>query len=315
MRAVLLLALLAPISLHAATLRPMTTLTAPVVRLSDLFEDAGPLAPRVLGPAPAPGERIVVEARQLAAIARMFGVDWVPVSPGDVAVLERPGKVLARDAVLAALRAALVGVGAPQDGDIVLAGFEAPMIPAEATPQISVEQMDYSDAAGRFGAALLVTAEGMAPLRLRVAGHVEKMADVLVPTGSLHEGAVLRADDLRATRVRAAVLHGEAVRDPAQAVGMVLRHAATAGAPLLLADLLHPGTVAKNARVVMQIEVGSLTATVQGIALTGGAPGERIQVLNPASRMIVEGEVRPDGSVAVAPGSLPLPAGAQVAVR
>ena len=52
----------------------MTTLHASVVRLSDLFEDAGANADRVLGPGPGAGGRIVVEAPQLesdrAAIRR-----------------------------------------------------------------------------------------------------------------------------------------------------------------------------------------------------------------------------------------------------
>ncbi len=70
----------------AASLRPLTTLAAPVVRLSDLFDDAGPDSARVLGTAPVPGARIVVEAAQLAAIARQFGVDWRPSSASDRAV-------------------------------------------------------------------------------------------------------------------------------------------------------------------------------------------------------------------------------------
>jgi hypothetical protein len=57
-------------SADAATLRTMTTLHAPVVRLSDLFDDAGAGADRVLGPGPGAGGRIVVEAAQLGAIAR-----------------------------------------------------------------------------------------------------------------------------------------------------------------------------------------------------------------------------------------------------
>ena len=61
---------------QAATLRAMTTLHASVVRLSDLFDDAGANADRVLGPGPGAGGRIVVEAAQLGAIARQFGVDW-----------------------------------------------------------------------------------------------------------------------------------------------------------------------------------------------------------------------------------------------
>ena len=61
-----------------ATLRTMTTLHASVVRLSDLFDEAGANADRVLGPGPGAGGRIVVEAAQLGAIARQFGVDWRP---------------------------------------------------------------------------------------------------------------------------------------------------------------------------------------------------------------------------------------------
>src|SRR6516225_1690026 len=92
---------------EAATLRTVTTLHAPVVRLSDLFDDAGANSDRVLGPGPGAGGRIVVEAAQLGAIARQFGVDWRPVSSADRAVLDRPGRPLRRDDVMDALRTAL----------------------------------------------------------------------------------------------------------------------------------------------------------------------------------------------------------------
>jgi len=49
-------------SAQSATLRTTRTLHAPIVRLSDLFEDAGANANRVLGPGPGAGGRIVVEA-------------------------------------------------------------------------------------------------------------------------------------------------------------------------------------------------------------------------------------------------------------
>src|SRR5215213_2316504 len=81
----------------AATLRNMTTLHAAVVRLSDLFDNAGSNADRVLGPGPGPGGRIVVEARQLKAIAKQYEVDWQPVSSADRAMLEWPGRPMRRE--------------------------------------------------------------------------------------------------------------------------------------------------------------------------------------------------------------------------
>src|SRR3954451_18194883 len=103
---------------EAATLRSMTTLHASVVRLSDLFDDAGPNADRVLGPGPGAGGRIVVEAAQLRAIARQFAVDWRPASTADRSVLDRPGRPLRRQDVLDAVKNALVAAGASGDCEV-----------------------------------------------------------------------------------------------------------------------------------------------------------------------------------------------------
>ncbi len=187
----------------AATLRPLTTLAAPVVRLSDLFDDAGTEAQRVLGTAPAPGARIVVGSAQLAAIARQFGVDWRPASPSDRAVLERPGKLMAREPVIAVLKQALVGVGAPDDADIELPGFSPPLIPQEADPHAAIEQLDYDAGSGRFTSILAVSADGMSLLRVRLSGTLDPMVEVPVPAHRLLPGAVIRADDIQMTRVRA----------------------------------------------------------------------------------------------------------------
>src|SRR5580658_3594415 len=84
-------------SANAAVLKTRTTLHGPRVFLRDLFDDAGLNADRLLGPGPGPGGRIVVEARQLKAIANQFDVDWQPASSGDRAVLEWPGHPLKRE--------------------------------------------------------------------------------------------------------------------------------------------------------------------------------------------------------------------------
>ena len=115
MRALLVTLLLLSLRAEAASLRPLATIDASVVRLSDLFDDAGSGADRVLGAAPAPGSRLLIEAPQLAAIARQFGVDWRPASPADHLVIDRPGRVVPREAVLSALRAALTELGVGSD--------------------------------------------------------------------------------------------------------------------------------------------------------------------------------------------------------
>ena len=305
------IALLAAVTLpalpaQAAVLRPVATLEGPVVHVSDLFDDAGPAGARVLGPGPAPGGRIVVEAAQLAAIARQFGVDWRPASNNDRAVLDRAGRLLPREGVMAALRAALTHAGAPEDCEIELPGFAAPVVAPESSPQSTIEHLDYDNASGRFTASLAVTADGMAMQRMRLAGTVQEMMDVPVPVRRLPGGTVVQAGDLLVQRVRAGLAHGEVARTPAQAIGMAVRHPMLAGQPLALAELTRPAAVLKGARVTMQLQSAGLTLSAVGQALEAGALGDRIAVLNPTSRAIVQAEiVAPDRVRVLPPGVSP----------
>jgi flagella basal body P-ring formation protein FlgA len=297
----------------AATLRPSTTLQRADVLLSDLFDDAGPLAGRVLGPGPVPGERITVAAPQLAAIARQFGVDWHPASSADRAVLERPGRLLPREAVLEPLRAALRGAGAPADFDLNMPDFATVMVPEEAQVAAAVEQLDYDPAVGRFTASLALTAAGMAPQRLRLSGEVTELVELPVPVRRLLPGSVVQAEDLRLAWVHAALVRGEVARAAAQAVGMALRRSAVAGQPLPLGDLGQPLAVTKGARVAVALSVPGLSLEAVGQALEGGAIGEHIRVLNPSSHAVVEAEIVGPGRVQVMPGSLPAPTASQQA--
>jgi len=186
-------------------------------------------------------------------------------------------------------------------------------VPAASQPRVTVEQLDYQREAGRFGADVLVSGDTMAPLRLRLSGELDEMAVLPVPARRLAAGSVLRADDLVPARVEVATLRGEVVRDAAQAEGMAVRRAEAAGRPLPVADLQRPDAVAKGAHVALELRSPGLAVEAQGLALEAGALGARIRVLNPVSRMVVEGDVTGPGRVAVAPDSVPLPADARLA--
>jgi flagella basal body P-ring formation protein FlgA len=293
----------------AATLRSATTLETPLVRLSDLFDDAGPRADRVLGPGPAPGGRIVVEASQLAAIARQFGVDWRPASTADRIVLDRPGRLLPREEVMTTLRAALAGVGAPADGELEVPGFAAPTVPVEGHTEAAIEQVDYDAASGRFTAMLAVICPGMPIQRMRLSGQMQEMVDLPVLAHRLPVGSVLQSGDLQMVRLRAGMLRDETVRHVADAVGLSLRRPTVAGQPLTTADLVRPALVQKGARVAMELYAPGLALIGQGVAQEAGSLGDRIRVVNPTSRAVLEAEVTGPDRVRITPGSAPVQGG------
>ncbi|MGC1412639.1 MAG: flagellar basal body P-ring formation chaperone FlgA [Acetobacteraceae bacterium] len=291
---------------QSATLRTVTTLHAPTVRLSDLFEDAGANANRVLGPGPGAGGRIVVEAAQLGAIARQFGVDWRPASSADRAVLDRPGRPLPREDVLDALRSALIEGGTSPDCDIELADFSPPLVPFESNPRPVVSDLSYDTSAGRFTAMLSVAGDSMEPIYMRLAGKVDDTIEVPVATARLPAGSVLRAEDVHVARVHTSLIHGEVVHRIEDAVGMQTKRQIAGGAPLVGAELMRPSMVQKGATVLMMLDSPGIALTAQGQAMEAGAIGERIRILNPVSHAVVEAEVTGPDRVRVAPSAMPL---------
>ena len=302
---VVVLLLLVPAPVRAgelATIRPLAVVEDNVVRLADLFENAGPRGAVVLGPAPAPGGRIVVEAAQLAGIARANGIAWRPSGGAERVVIERAGRPLPREEVLLALRAALRHQGLDEEAELDPQGFAPPMVPEGAFVQLAVEGAVLDAAGGRFAATLAVMAEGMPTQRLRLAGRVVATVPVLVATRRMAAGEVVRAADVRVIRVPASRLRPGAAQAAEAVVGQALRRPAAADQPLLLADLAQPVAVERGQTVTMVFEVPGMVLTAQGRALDGAARGATVAVMNLASRAVVEAQVIAPGRVRVGGG-------------
>ena len=245
-----------------------------------------------------------MEAPQLAAIARDFGVDWRPATGSERAVLQRLGQALPMTAIRSLLLSALHQAGAPQDGDMLIPIFAPPVIDAEAVPVMDISQVSFDPSSGRFTALLTVRGgEGDAPT-IRVSGQVVSMRDAATLTRRMPIGSVITASDVTSIRVRAAALHGEVALSQTQAAGMALKHDVPPGQPLTAADLMRPTMVARGASVRMTLDTEGIALSAGGVALEAGGLGERIRVQNPTSHAVVSGEIIGDGLVRVSPGTV-----------
>ncbi len=236
MRPVFVAALLMALPAGAATLRPFRTLSGPVVRLSDLWN--GVTSDRAIGPGPSIGGRIVVGSAQLAAIARQFGVDWRPASPGDQAVLEWLGQPLSREAALLSVTQSLRAAGVPADAAVELTLFASPIVPANAASP-TINDLAFDPATGRFSATLSVAAAGAPPVETAVAGRVVTMETLPVAARPIAAGEVIGAADIRLATMPSTRWAGTFVQAPAAAIGMMLRHPVSAGQPIATTDLTH----------------------------------------------------------------------------
>lgn len=279
-------------ALAAPALRGHVVLDTAQVRLSDLWDDAGERAGEIIGGAPAPGTTQIVAAAQLAHIARIYGVDWKPSWGGERVVLERPGRALEQEEVLAPLRQALAGDADPADTDIELAAWTTPMVPAAAMATVTIERITRDAATGRFTATIAILAGDSEPQRLVLSGRAVEMVEVPVATRRLAAGATIRPADIRMARLPASRAREAATVAP---VGRALDRALAPGQPFPPGPLPRPQLVRKGEPVRVALASGGLSLTLRGRALSGGGAGEIVEILNPGSRNIIQAEVTGPG--------------------
>lgn len=111
-----------------------------------------------------------------------------------------------------------------------------------------------------------------------------------IPAKSLVSGADIGLVD--------AVIDG-AFTDIEQAVGLEAKSTIYAGRALRPSDLVSPTLVERNQTVRLIFRTGSLTIVADGRALTRGAEGDVIRIMNLSSKATVSGTIAPDGRIIV----------------
>ena len=290
----------------AADLRPYVALSGASVHLSDLWSGLAPGEDQIIGPAPAPGTRILVQAAQLAAIASEFGVAWQSSSAGDNVVLERAGVPFATATLLGLLHAALAARGAPDQFEISLIGYAPPMVvPGDVlTPMVG--SLDYDQTTGDFSALVTIAGQTTAAMTVRVAGSVAELASVPVLNRLLPAHQAIEAADVKMVTLRLPLAAGDIARSTDQVIGQALRDVVPPGAPLSLSDLVTPQAVAANALVEMDLQAGGLSLQGRGIAEQSGAVGDLIRVRNPSSLAVMLAQITGPDQVRVDPDSQPI---------
>lgn len=119
------------------------------------------------------------------------------------------------------------------------------------------------------------------------------LAESLVAARTIRAQTILGPEDVT---VSDSMIPGALV-DPSEVIGFEARTVIYPGRPIHPSDLAVPALVARNQIVPLRYVNGTLSITVEGRALGRGAAGERIRVMNLASRTTVTGTVMPDGSL------------------
>jgi flagella basal body P-ring formation protein FlgA len=286
----------------AATLRHHVVIRDDVVRLGDIFQNAGQHASRIVLQAPEPGKRITLNVQWLYHASRSYGVKWKPLSTLDQAVLERSAILISTEQIRESIHAGIRNeLGKSDKFEIDLDNRLLQMhLPGEAMPSVKIQRLQLDPQTRRFS-AMLMGGEGRAQMKRRITatGRYHKLLQIPVLVRRMRSGEIIEQRDIRKVTLRADKIDMNALHDAEDLIGMSPLRTLSADRAIKRSEIRMPVLVPKGSIVTMVFQTSTLTLTAQGKALQDGSKGDTIRVLNAKTHKTIEGTVVNSGTVTV----------------
>jgi flagella basal body P-ring formation protein FlgA len=292
---------IAPLS--AASVRPNVVVEGDQVRLGDIFEDAGPKADVIVLYAPAPGRKVTLNAAWLAEVARIYKVAWRPLNQYDRTVVERAGNVISTGEITNVLRRELMTKGMPAHHEIEMANRNLEIsVPLDVLAAVEVRNAAYNITTGQFSALLIAGGDSPSAQRIILQGRTHAAIAVPVLRRSVDAGDLIRKDDIEIVYRREDQIGRDVIGDANRLIGRTPQFRLRVGEPVRAQDVRQPTLVKRNSQVLIKLEYGAMSLTVQGKALEDGSRGDMIRVENLQSNKTIEGTVSGPDVVVVSLG-------------
>ena len=282
----------APSSNAPLRLRGDVTARGDVLTLADLVENApGALSGRPLFRAPALGATGTIQANRIAEAAAALGLNGVETGGRLQITVQRAARRVGPPEIEAALKRGLQASYAlePQAIAIRLDG-DAPTLlaPVDLGGQAAALDLTY-DPRSRRVSGLVSLGERQASLR--VSGLVIEMREVAILARALNRGEAVKESDLTIEHRPREGVAADAQATVTAALGEVAQRALPAGSVLRASDTAQPELVARGETVTIVYETPGITLSMRGLASDGGRIGAVVNVVNVASKKVLQATV------------------------
>lgn len=286
---------------EAASLKSSISVQAEVVKLGDLFTVTGEKAVQIVARSPAPGERLVLNAGQLDAMAKSSGIDWTPDNRFVRAVVTRQARIIDTEEIKGQLVAALRSEGLEQSWQVELGKNDlTARIAMDEDRPVRILNPRFSIHSKRFSAVLETPRSAGATDRQQITGTIYQMMEIPVLSRRVQRGDIVGAHDLEYVSRPQEKIGRTTLIDKRQIVGKQARRLLATGKPIRAGDLQPPVMVEKGNLVTVVLRTEKMLISARGKALDNGAAGDIIRVLNTRSKQTIEGIVESRNRVVVA---------------
>lgn len=278
------------------------TVTEGVVHLGDIFQGVGKYEDRVVAYAPRPGSRAVFDARWLMRVAKAYKLDWRPSSAKDRVVIERASQVITKSDIEDMLQQRYIEEGGEPSSRALVSNRALRLhLPTNADngimPVLSVEQMTVEPDTERFSAVLAWG--NSTDERMRLAGRIERMAQVPVLSERVMRGEVIDEANIEWKSLPEARLPRAAITDMDLIAGMSAKRSLAPGTPVSANDVRRPLLVNRGETVTMTLTTPAMQLTTKGRALQNGSIGDTVRISNLQTSTVVDAIVTGPGQARV----------------
>ena len=287
------------------SLKRDVTVASDLVRIGDLFDNAGANARVPIFRAPDLGQTGSVSAARVVEAARAHGVAIVDTGGIAEVSVTRASRVITVKDIEARIANALAGQPGLGEAKNLSMTFDREPRPIQLEPSVTGDlqtaRLAYDPASSRFDISFeLPDGRTGRRLSLRYMGTAFETVEAAVLTRALNRGDLVKAADVVTERRAKAEFRNDAASPAGAAVGRAARRALRAGDALHAGDLTKPDIVQRNETVTLIYATPGLMLTMRGKAVDSGAEGDTVSVLNIQSKRTVQGTVIGPGEVTVA---------------
>ncbi|WP_029040886.1 flagellar basal body P-ring formation chaperone FlgA [Cucumibacter marinus] len=280
-------------------LKSSVTVEHGIVTVGDMFNDAGPWAEEPLFRAPQPGTVGTVSLAAIEQAVRRAGLsDFDPAGLATIRV-ERSGIAVDVERITRLIAGELrkggqIGVGSELTLtlDNPLERFYADL----SGEPVVVSEFRRFEANDRFSARLLIAGQ---PAPVTISGRFTEMVAIPHLAENLDRGDIVSAGDIEYKLVPARLAQQYADLTSADFEGQAVRRSIRAGSILRPVDVVEPTIVKRNELITLFYQTGALNLSLRAKALSDGAVGDTVPVLNPMSNKIIHGVVTEGGKILV----------------
>lgn len=274
-----------------------------VVRLGDLFSNAGPNADKAVAYAPDPGQRAVFDLKWLARVAQAYRLNWRPIDRRISVTVQRDSQAIGAEEISDQILAALIDKGVESDAVIDLSNRSLRLyVPAGTAAMVGVEDITFDRRTRRFTAIVSAPAGDPRAKRTRVTGQAHRVIEVPVLTRRISAGDVIGKGDVKIVSLRSDRVQSDVIMNTEELIGKTARRGTVMeDQPIHARDVGRPILVKKGSLVTMIMHVPNMTLTSKGKALDDGSDGDTVRIANAQSKTVVETVVIGTQRVSVLP--------------